>query len=96
MAEHFGRIDVCVDVAGISPPRGAVAQGRAAPLDLFRKTVDIDVVGAFDVLRHAVAAMSRNDPGPDGERGLVALAASFMENELLNGEVVRLERATRL
>ncbi|MGW4487781.1 SDR family NAD(P)-dependent oxidoreductase [Amycolatopsis sp. NPDC004368] len=181
VADRFGRLDVCVNAAGISPAARVLSRkGELHPIDLFRRTVEVNLVGAFDVLRHAVAVMTRNEPGPDGERGLIVnvssaaalegqagqaaysaskgglvaltlplardlaiwgirvmtvcpgimdtgmlagadekrraalmdlhvfpkrlgrpedfarLVASFMENELLNGEVVRLDAATRL
>ncbi|MBP2367803.1 SDR family NAD(P)-dependent oxidoreductase [Pseudonocardia parietis] len=77
VADHFGRIDVCVNAAGVSPAARVLSRkGDLHPLDVFRRTVEINLVGTFDVLRHAVAAMSRNEPGPDGERGLVVNVSS--------------------
>jgi 3-hydroxyacyl-CoA dehydrogenase/3-hydroxy-2-methylbutyryl-CoA dehydrogenase len=71
VAELFGRI-VCVNAAGISPAaRVLTRKGDLHPLDMFCKTVETNLVGTFDVLRHTVAAMSRNERGPDGERGLI-------------------------
>jgi 3-hydroxyacyl-CoA dehydrogenase/3-hydroxy-2-methylbutyryl-CoA dehydrogenase len=72
VADRFGRIDVCVNAAGISPAARVLSRkGDLHPLDVFRRTLEINLVGTFDVLRHAVAAMSRNEPGSDGERGLI-------------------------
>ena len=77
VAEHFDRIDVCVNAAGISPAARVLSRkGDMHPLDVFRRTIDINLVGAFDVLRHSVAVMARNSPGPDGERGLIVNVAS--------------------
>ncbi|WIX75075.1 SDR family NAD(P)-dependent oxidoreductase [Amycolatopsis carbonis] len=77
VAERFGRIDVCVNAAGISPAARVLSRkGELHPLDLFRRTLEINLVGAFDVLRHAVAVMARNEPGPDGERGLIVNVSS--------------------
>lgn len=77
VAERFGRLDVCVNAAGISPAARVLSRkGELHPLDLFRRTLEINLVGAFDVLRHAVAVMARNEPRPDGERGLIVNVSS--------------------
>jgi 3-hydroxyacyl-CoA dehydrogenase/3-hydroxy-2-methylbutyryl-CoA dehydrogenase len=77
VAGRFGRIDVCVNAAGISPAARVLSRkGELHPLDMFRRTVDINLVGAFDVLRWAVEVMSRNEPGEFGERGLVVNVSS--------------------
>jgi 3-hydroxyacyl-CoA dehydrogenase/3-hydroxy-2-methylbutyryl-CoA dehydrogenase len=76
-AEH-PRIDVCVNAAGINPTARVLSRrGELHSLELFRRTLDVNLVGAFDVLRHAVVAMSRNKPSPEGERGLVVNVASI-------------------
>ena len=77
-AEAFGRIDLCVNCAGISPAHRVVKKdGTLFPLDVFRRAVDVNLVGLFDVVRQAAAAMARNEPGPDGERGLIVNVASI-------------------
>jgi 3-hydroxyacyl-CoA dehydrogenase/3-hydroxy-2-methylbutyryl-CoA dehydrogenase len=74
---EFGQLDLCVNAAGVSPAARVLSRGgELHPLDVFRRTVEINLVGTFDVLRHAVAAMSRNDPGLDGERGLIVNVSS--------------------
>lgn len=76
--KHFGRIDLCVNSAGISPAARVVARdGALFPLDLFRRGVEVNLLAAFDVLRHAAGAMARNEPGVDGERGLVVNIGSI-------------------
>lgn len=77
VADRFGRIDVCVNAAGMSPAARVLSRkGELHPLELFRRTLEVNLVGAFDVLRHTVAVMARNEPGPDGERGLVVNVSS--------------------
>jgi 3-hydroxyacyl-CoA dehydrogenase/3-hydroxy-2-methylbutyryl-CoA dehydrogenase len=77
-ADAFGRIDVLVSSAGISPAARVVNRdGVPFPLELFRAGIDVNLVGLFDVLRHVAAAMTRNDPGEDGERGLIVNIASI-------------------
>ncbi|WP_286900569.1 SDR family NAD(P)-dependent oxidoreductase [Thermocrispum sp.] len=75
--EQAGRIDLCVNAAGISPAHRVVdRKGRVHPLEVFEKTIDVNLIGAFDVLRHAAKAMTRNEPGQDGERGLIVNVSS--------------------
>lgn len=77
VADRFGRIDVCVNAAGISPAARVLSRkGELHPLDVFRRTLEVNLVGTFDVLRRAVAVMERNDPGEHGERGLVVNVSS--------------------
>ena len=76
--DEFGRLDLCVNCAGVSPAHRVVkSDGTMFPLDTFRKTVEINLIGLFDVVRTAAAAMTRNDPGADGERGLIVNVASI-------------------
>lgn len=76
--DRFGRIDVCVNAAGISPAARLVGRdGQLFPLEVFKRTIDINLVGAFDVMRQAAGAMARNEPGESGERGLIVNVASI-------------------
>jgi 3-hydroxyacyl-CoA dehydrogenase / 3-hydroxy-2-methylbutyryl-CoA dehydrogenase len=75
---EFGRIDLCVNAAGISPAARIVGRdGSLFPLDLFKKTIDINLVGMFDVTRQVAGAMGKNEPGESGERGLIVNVASI-------------------
>lgn len=52
--------------------------GKPADLDAFARTVNVNLVGTFNVLRLAAAAMARNEPqGEDGERGVIIDTASI-------------------
>jgi 3-hydroxyacyl-CoA dehydrogenase / 3-hydroxy-2-methylbutyryl-CoA dehydrogenase len=74
----FGRIEVLVNSAGISPAARVVARdGSLFPLELFRRGIEVNLIGAFDVLRRAAGAMAQNPPGIDDERGVVINISSI-------------------
>ena len=51
--------------------------GAPFPLDLFRRTIEVNLIGTFNVIRLAAARMVGNDPNADGERGAIANTASI-------------------
>lgn len=75
-ARELGELRVAVTCAGVATPGRVV--GRKGPLDLdtFRTVIDINLVGSFNVLRLAAAAMAENEP-VDGDRGVVVMTASI-------------------
>lgn len=75
-ARELGELRVAVTCAGVATPGRVV--GRKGPLDLdtFRTVLDINLVGTFNVLRLAAAAMAENEP-VDGDRGVVVMTASI-------------------
>jgi 3-hydroxyacyl-CoA dehydrogenase/3-hydroxy-2-methylbutyryl-CoA dehydrogenase len=75
--EHFGRLDIAVCCAGIGWAQRTVdREGAPANLDAYKAVIDINLVGTFDVVRQAAAAMSKNDPDADGGRGVIVMTAS--------------------
>lgn len=78
----YDRLDLCLNAAGNGPGHRVVRRdGVLFPLDLYRRTVELNLIGAFDVLRNAAAKMARNEPGEDGERGLIINVASVAATE---------------
>ena len=51
------------------------------PLDFFAKVIQINLVGSFNVCKAAGAAMEKNEPGEDGERGVIISTASVAAYE---------------
>lgn len=72
---EFGAVHVNVNTAGVSDAAKVVSRGEPASMDAFRRVVDINLCGTFNVMRVAVAAMLRNEPDA-GERGVVINTAS--------------------
>ncbi|MDX5377849.1 MAG: SDR family NAD(P)-dependent oxidoreductase [Halomonas sp.] len=52
-------------------------EGNPADLEAYARTVQINLVGTFNVMRLAAAAMAKNGPGDDGERGVIVNTASI-------------------
>lgn len=76
-AEGLGGIDLCVNAAGVAPAHRVLTRdGEMFPLDLYRLVIEINLIGVFDVTRHAARHMALNEPNADGERGVVVNVAS--------------------
>ena len=74
-ATEQGFLRVVVNCAGVATPGRVIGKLGVLPLETFRTVVDINLVGTFNVLRLAAAAMIDNEP-IDGDRGLVIMTAS--------------------
>jgi NAD(P)-dependent dehydrogenase (short-subunit alcohol dehydrogenase family) len=74
-AQELGELRVVVNCAGVGTAGRII--GRKGPLDLesFRTVIDINLIGTFNVLRLAAAAMLGNEP-VDGDRGVIVMTAS--------------------
>src|SRR5690606_32365387 len=65
-----------VSCAGIAPASRTVGRNGPHALDLFQKVINVNLVGTFNMIRLAAAAMSNNEPEPTGERGVLINTAS--------------------
>lgn len=76
-AQKLGTLRAVVNCAGVGwATRTVNKEGLPHPLDLFSKVIQINLVGTFNVLRLAAAAMSKNEPLKDDERGVIINTAS--------------------
>ncbi len=75
--DRFGGLHGVVNCAGIAIAKKTL--GRAGPHDLesFVRVVQVNLVGTFNVIRLAAAAMAENTPTDDGERGVIVNTASI-------------------
>ncbi len=71
-----GKLVGLVNCAGIAPAIKTVGKDGAHSLAVFAKVVTVNLVGSFNMIRLAAEAMSRNDPEPTGERGVLISTAS--------------------
>jgi NAD(P)-dependent dehydrogenase (short-subunit alcohol dehydrogenase family) len=76
-AAAHGAARLVVNCAGIAP--GAKVIGRNGPHDLalFRKVIEVNLIGTFNVLRLAAADMAALDALDEGERGVIINTASI-------------------
>ena len=74
--ERMGGLDIVVNCAGIATPRRMLGKDGVMPGDFFRKVVEINLIGTLLVSKAAAAAMQKNEPNADGERGVIVMTAS--------------------
>jgi NAD(P)-dependent dehydrogenase (short-subunit alcohol dehydrogenase family) len=73
----FGALNGVVNAAGIGPAAKVLGKNGPHPLDLFEKTIRVNLVGTFNVIRLAAAVMAQNTPEASGERGVIINTASI-------------------
>ena len=75
-----GRLTVAVNCAGVPSQMRTVGRDgqyeSAHDLDGFKRVIEINLIGTFNVVRLAATAMSRNEPDEDGQRGVILNTAS--------------------
>ncbi|MEP3113246.1 SDR family NAD(P)-dependent oxidoreductase [Nisaea sp.] len=74
--EAHGPARILVNCAGIAPAERIVGRNGPMPLDNFRKVIEVNLIGTFNMMRLAAADMQGTDPLEDGERGIVISTAS--------------------
>ena len=74
---------IVINAAGIAPAKRIIdREGNATSLDYFRKGIEINLVGAYNVMSKAAAEMSKVDPiNSDNERGIVISTGSIATQE---------------
>jgi NAD(P)-dependent dehydrogenase (short-subunit alcohol dehydrogenase family) len=75
-AAELGRLAIVVNCAGIGTPGRVVGRRGPLPLEQFARVINVNLVGTFNVIRLACAAMLDNEP-EEGERGVVVNTASI-------------------
>ena len=80
--DAHGPARICVACAGIGPAQRIVGRNGPAPLDGFRKVVEVNLIGTFNVMRVCATDMAGLDPVNDtGERGVMIATASVAAYE---------------
>ncbi len=90
-AKSRGPLRSVVNCAGIGWATRTIGKdgeyASAHDLDLYRKVIEINLVGTFNVCRLAATAMSHNEPDADGARGAIVNTASVAAEDGQIGQV---------
>ena len=76
-----GAARVLINCAGIGPAQRIVGREGPMPLEAFKRVIDINLIGSFNLMRLAAADMSALPPLEDGERGVIISTASVAAYE---------------
>lgn len=72
----FGAVHGAVCAAGIAVAERVLGRDGPQPIANFRRSIEINLIGTFNVIRLAADAMARNEPNSAGERGVIVCTAS--------------------
>ena len=75
--DAFGHLQGLVNCAGVAPSEKIFGRKGPHGLASFVKTVNINLTGTFNMMRLAAEAIAKEQPGPDGERGVIVNTASI-------------------
>ena len=79
--EAHGAARIAVNCAGIGPAARIVGKEGPMPLDQFRRVIEINLIGSFNIMRLAAADMAGLTALEDGERGVIVSTASVAAYE---------------
>ncbi|GAB2821466.1 3-hydroxyacyl-CoA dehydrogenase [Comamonas piscis] len=75
-AVSLGKLFGLVNCAGIAPAEKTVGKNGAHSLEVFSKTITVNLIGSFNMIRLCAEAMGKNEPEATGERGVLISTAS--------------------
>lgn len=73
---QFGGLHGAINCAGIGPAERVVGRNGPHALASFTRTVTVNLIGTFNVVRLVAAVLQHNEPGAGGERGVLINTAS--------------------
>lgn len=79
--KQHGGLHILVTTAGIGVAEKLLGKNGMHDLQKFVRTIQVNLIGTFDVIRHAANAMSTNQPDEDGGRGVIITTASIAAYE---------------
>lgn len=75
-AQKNGALHFLVSAAGIGVAEKVLGKERMHDLGRYIRVLQVNLIGTFDVVRHAAELMSKNQPDEDGSRGAIVMTAS--------------------
>lgn len=85
--KKHGGLHFAICTAGIGVAEKLIGKNGLHDLDRFTRVLRVNLIGTFDVLRHAAQAMTANQPDEDGHRGVMVTTASIAAFEGQIGQV---------
>ena len=85
--EKMGKITAAVNCAGIGTAEKTLGRDGPHSLDHYKRIIDINLVGTFNVARLASAEIAKNEPESDGARGVIINTASIAAFDGQMGQV---------
>ncbi|AIY49687.1 3-hydroxyacyl-CoA dehydrogenase [Mycolicibacterium fortuitum] len=76
VAESLGPVRINVNCAGIGNAIKTLSKNGAFPLDGFRKVVEVNLIGTFNVIRLSAERIAKTEPLAGEERGVIINTAS--------------------
>ena len=73
--DRMGGLDLCINCAGIVVAERTLGREGPHGLDTFRRAIEVNLIGSFNVLRLAAAEMAKN--GRDADNGVIVNTASI-------------------
>uniref|UniRef100_A0A0G4FC46 3-hydroxyacyl-CoA dehydrogenase type-2 n=1 Tax=Chromera velia CCMP2878 TaxID=1169474 RepID=A0A0G4FC46_9ALVE len=75
-ADEWGGVNLALSCAGIALAIKTLGKKGVHPLDKFEKTIDVNLIGTFNVARLSAERMSQNEADEEGQRGVIVNTAS--------------------
>ena len=75
--EQFGPLRGVVSCAGVLHAERVLGKVGPASLEAFRRVIDVNLIGTFNVIRLAAEAIARSQPDNDSERGVIVMTSSI-------------------
>ena len=79
--KKWGKLNVCINCAGIAPPMRTLTKKGPHNLEQFSNVMQVNAVGTFNVIRLAAEKMALNAADEDGLRGVIINTASIAAYE---------------
>lgn len=72
-----GSLHILINCAGILDPARVLGKDGPMALERFARVIQVNLIGTFNAIRLAAAAMAANEPNADGERGVIINTSSI-------------------
>lgn len=76
VARTFGTLHIAVNCAGFAPAERVLGKDGPMQLSRFERTIQVNLIGTFNVIRLSASIMEKNTPNAAGERGVIINTAS--------------------